>query len=86
MLDFAKSFAAGRLPAAVFAGAYAELWRIERDRNLLGNDEPGLSACLSGILNVARHYNPDPGRSPQEFGEAELSARVRDLIDTLNSY
>jgi hypothetical protein len=35
VLGFAKSFVAGRVSAGVFAEAYIEFWRIERDNNFL---------------------------------------------------
>ena len=40
LLDFSKSFVAGRLSATAFSESYIELWRIERDnKNILNYDE-----------------------------------------------
>lgn len=50
LLEFARSYVAGRLKAEVFSEAYIKLWKIERDSNVLQLDEPSLSECLSSIF------------------------------------
>lgn len=50
ILEFTKSFVVGGLSAEIFSEAYIELWKIERDSNLLQLDEPSLNECLSSIF------------------------------------
>ena len=46
ILALAKSFSAERLTADEFANLYMELWKFERDNNLLQKDNAGLGECL----------------------------------------
>jgi hypothetical protein len=83
LLDFSKSFVAGRLSATAFSESYIELWRIERDnKNILNYDEK-VSECLSSIFCVADIYNPDDDREEYEFNEEQLCNEVRKLIAEL---
>ncbi|RBL82598.1 colicin immunity protein [Streptomyces cavourensis] len=76
LLNFAKSFLSGRLTASVFSEAYIELWRIERDNDLLLHDAPALSECLSSIFCAADMYYPAEFREEHEFDEDQLRAEV----------
>ena len=85
LLDFAKSFGAGRLSASAFAEAYIELWRIERDsKNILNYDEK-VSECLSTIFCMADMYNPDEDREEYEFNDEQLRDEINKLmVDYIN--
>lgn len=80
LLEFAKSYVAGRLTSAIFSEAYSELWKIERDRSVLQLDEPSLSECLSSIFCVADMYEPDKSREAYELDDEMLKAEVANLI------
>jgi hypothetical protein len=82
LLDFAKSFIDGRISALVFSEAYIELWRIERDKNLLLADGPKLSECLSSIFCAADMYCADDKlRRDYEFNAEQLRAEVCVLVE-----
>ncbi|WEJ72251.1 colicin immunity domain-containing protein [Pseudomonas sp. PSE14] len=85
ILDFAKSFVAGRLTADVFSEAYIELWKIERDRDILQLDGPSLSECLSSIFCAADMYEPDESREEYELDGEMLKSEVSALLQRLNS-
>lgn len=77
LLEFAKSFTQERLKASVFAEAYIELWKIERDRGLLIKDEPTLSECLFSIFCAADMYCAcDELREEYELNDAQLRDEV----------
>ena len=80
ILDFARSFAAGRLTATIFSEAYVELWKIERDRNILHLDEPLVSECLSSIFCAADMYEPSDSRKDYELDDEMLRYEVASLL------
>ncbi|GFM84102.1 colicin immunity protein [Pseudomonas cichorii] len=80
VLEFAKSFLAGRVSAEIFSEAYMELWRIERDKGLVFEDSISLSECLSSIFCAADMYNPDESRDEYEFDDAKLRCEVAGLL------
>ncbi|XKM13051.1 colicin immunity domain-containing protein [Orbaceae bacterium ac157xtp] len=75
-LEFARSFVNGRITSQVFADAYIELYRIERDNNLLTKDEDSVSECLSTIFCLADLYNPDFDREEYELNDEQLIEKV----------
>lgn len=83
ILEFAKSFVAGRLIAEIFSEAYIELWKIERDKNLLQIDEPSLNECLSSIFCAADMYGPENTREDYELDEQMLRSEVARLVQNL---
>ncbi|RMR13703.1 colicin immunity domain-containing protein [Pseudomonas syringae group genomosp. 3] len=84
ILEFARSYAAGRLTSETFTEAYIELWKIERDRNVLQLDEPSLSKCLSSIFCAADMYEPDDSREEYELDDGILRAEVANLIQNFS--
>ncbi|KTC24034.1 MULTISPECIES: colicin immunity domain-containing protein [Pseudomonas] len=83
ILEFARSYVAGRLTAKVFSEAYIELWKIERDRNVLQLDEPSLSECLSSIFCAADMYEPDESREEYELDDEMLKSKVASLMQKI---
>ncbi|KWS90265.1 MULTISPECIES: colicin immunity domain-containing protein [Pseudomonas syringae group] len=83
ILEFARSYVAGRLTSEAFSEAYIELWKIERDRNILQLDEPSLSECLSSIFCVADMYEPGEAREDYEFDDEMLRTEVANLLKKL---
>ncbi|WP_183032459.1 colicin immunity domain-containing protein [Cupriavidus sp. UME77] len=83
-LKFAESFVAGRLSAEVFAEAYIELWKIERDSDFLRLDPRPLNECLSSIFRAADMYNSYESREEYEFGDEMLKSEVARLIRRLS--
>ncbi|AIN14856.1 bacterial self-protective colicin-like immunity family protein [Yersinia pseudotuberculosis IP 32953] len=84
ILEFAKSFINERVSAQVFANAYIELWRIERDQHISLKDDEKLSECLSSIFCLADLYNPDSDREEYELDDKQLYEQVLQLINKLN--
>lgn len=82
-LEFAKSFINGRITPHVFSEAYIELYRIERDNNLLLNDEDNLSECLSAIFCLADLYNPDSDKEEYELNDEQLIAQIAQELKKL---
>jgi hypothetical protein len=80
ILEFAKSFVAGRVSAEVFAEAYMELWKIERDSDLLRRDPGILNECLSSIFCAADMYSSDESREEYEFDDEMLKSEVASLV------
>lgn len=80
LLEFVKSFAAGRLSAGVFSEAYMELWKIERDNNLLQNDPEVLSECLFSVFCAADMFNPEDLREEYEFDDEKLRCAVINIL------
>ncbi len=80
VLAFAKSFVAGRLSANEFANSFMELWKFERDSNLLQKDEDDLSECLSNTFCLADLYNPDSDRDDYELDEDQLRQKITEII------
>ncbi|MWK59162.1 colicin immunity protein [Pseudomonas otitidis] len=85
VLEFARSFVAGRLTAEVFSEAYIELWKIERDRKVLQLDEPSLSECLSSIFCAADMYEPDESTEEYELDDEVLRSEVASLVQEIIS-
>jgi len=85
ILEFARSFVAGRLTAEIFSEAYIELWKIERDRNLLQLDEPSLNECLSSIFCAADMYEPSESREEYELDDEMLRTEVASLVQKIVS-
>lgn len=83
ILEFAKSYVAGRLKAEIFCEAYIELWKIERDSNVLQLDEPSLSECLSSIFCAADMYEPNESREEFEFDDESLRVEVASLLQKI---
>jgi len=83
IFEFAKSFVAGRLQAAVFADAYIELWKIERDGHMLQDDAEDLSECLSSIFCAADMYGRNDSRTVYELDGEMLKLEVSRLIKNL---
>jgi hypothetical protein len=86
LFEFARSFATGRLTPDEFANAYIELWKIERDQNILRLDHTALSECLSTIFCLADLYYPESSREEYELNGEQLRARVQEMIDKLSHY
>lgn len=84
LLDFAKSFSSGRLSAAVFADAYIELWRIERDNENVLKYDAAISEGLSTIFCLADLYNPEDDREEYELDDEQLQEQVLQIINQLN--
>ncbi|WP_092446294.1 MULTISPECIES: colicin immunity domain-containing protein [unclassified Pseudomonas] len=85
ILEFARSFVAGRLTAEIFSEAYIELWKIERDRKILQLDEPSLSECLSSIFCAADMYESNESREEYELDDEMLRAEVASLVQKIVS-
>ncbi|CDL86221.1 colicin immunity domain-containing protein [Xenorhabdus cabanillasii] len=86
LLEFSKSFVKGKICAQVFADAYIELWRIERDNNNILNYNDKLSECLSSIFCLADMYNPEQDdRLSYELNDEQLREKVSELIRQLDS-
>ena len=83
ILEFARSYVAGRLKAEIFSEAYMELWKIERDSNVLQLDEPSLSECLSSIFCAADMYEPDESREEYELDDEMLKSKVASLMQKI---
>ncbi|MBI0132170.1 colicin immunity domain-containing protein [Snodgrassella sp. W8132] len=83
-LEFAKSFVNGRITAQVFAEAYIELYRIERDNGLLLKDEDSVSECLSTIFCLADLYNPDFDKEEYELNDKQLIEQIEQELKKLN--
>ncbi|WP_175234143.1 MULTISPECIES: colicin immunity domain-containing protein [Achromobacter] len=83
ILEFARSYVAGRLTADIFSVAYIELWKIERDRRLLQLDESALNACLSSIFCAADMYEPDESRAEYELDDEMLKSEVARLLTNI---
>ncbi|MCG8293872.1 MULTISPECIES: colicin immunity domain-containing protein [Pseudomonas] len=83
LLEFARSFVQGRLSAVVFSEAYMELWKIERDRDMLKLDQPLMDECLSSIFCAADMYGPEGTREEYELDDEMLRAEVDRLLKKL---
>ena len=84
VLALAKSFKNNRLSANEFANPFMELWKFERDINLLQKDDDDLSECLSSIFCLADLYNPDSDRDDYELDETQLRTKISELIKKFN--
>ncbi|MCX8579484.1 colicin immunity domain-containing protein [Gilliamella sp. CG13] len=72
LLEFARSLVEGRIAPQIFVEAYIELYRIERDNNLLINDEDSINECLFTIFCLADLYNPDIDRDEYKLNGQQL--------------
>ena len=81
VLALAKSFSTERLTAEEFSNSYMELWKFERDSNLLQEDSDNLNECLSSIFCLADLFNPEADREEYEFDEDQLRVKVIELIE-----
>ena len=84
ILEFARSFTKGRLSPDEFANSFIELWKIERDKNILQDDEESLSECLSSTFCLADLYNPAFDREEYELDGEQLRSKVSKLIEKFN--
>ncbi len=85
LLKFAISFVNGRLTAEKFADAYQEIWKIERDSDLLIKDEDDLSECLSTIFCLADSYNLNEARMEGEMDETMTRKEIEQVISIYNA-
>ncbi|MCX8713384.1 colicin immunity protein [Gilliamella sp. wkB292] len=83
ILEFARSLVNGRITPQVFVEAYIELYQIERDNNILINDEDSISECLSSIFCLADLYNPDSDREEYELDESQLIEQIEQELKKL---
>ncbi|WP_233490808.1 colicin immunity domain-containing protein [Stenotrophomonas maltophilia] len=82
LMMFAQSFVNERMSAQVFSESYIELWKIERDLDLLALDDAALSTCLSSIFCAADMYcDEEVDRHAYELDAAQLHAAVVAKID-----
>ncbi|MPQ71371.1 MULTISPECIES: colicin immunity domain-containing protein [unclassified Pseudomonas] len=81
LLAFAESFVAGKLSANEFCDVYIERWRVERDTDVILQDAPALSGCLSSVFCAADMYSPDSDRLEYEFDGERLRTEVVKLIE-----
>ncbi|WP_414496110.1 colicin immunity domain-containing protein [Stenotrophomonas maltophilia] len=82
LMVFAQSFANERMSAQVFSESYIELWKIERDLDVLALDDAALSTCLSNIFCAADMYcGEEMDRHAYELDATQLHAAVVALVD-----
>lgn len=81
LIRFAESFSVGRISASVFAEAYVELWKIERDLGLLTADGWSTSEKLSSLFVVSDLYNGDEKRLEYELDECALLSEVLKILE-----
>jgi len=84
ILALVKSFLNKRLSANEFANAYMELWKFERDAELLQTDSQELSECLSSVFCLADLYEPNTDREDYELSEEQLRIEIEKLIVKFN--
>lgn len=83
--NYIDSFISKDINADYFADAYMMKWKIERDSNLLVQDDDNLSELLSSVFCIADMYNPDDDREEYEFNEEQLRHEINKLIITYNN-
>ncbi|PIT08413.1 colicin immunity protein [Snodgrassella communis] len=83
ILEFARSLVNERIAPQVFVEAYIELYRIERDNNLLIKDEDSISKCLSTIFCLADLYNPESDRDEYELDDQQLIEQIEQELKKL---
>lgn len=81
LLAFAESFVFGDLPADEFCDTYICRWRLERDTDVILQDAPVLSGCLSSMFCVVDMCSPDADRLEYEFDSERLRTEVVKLIE-----
>ena len=62
-----------------------ELWRIERDTNILLNDSDRLSEILSSVFCIADLYNSEFDKEYYELGSNELYENIKDELYKLEA-
>ncbi|ARZ73780.1 hypothetical protein CCR98_06210 [Stenotrophomonas sp. WZN-1] len=81
LFKFSERFVGGWISAQSFSDAYVQLWKIERDCDLLRKGFPGLDECLSTIFCLADMYEPDEAaRESYEFGDEDLLREVSNVL------
>ena len=85
LLEFSKSFISGRIDVHTFVNGYMELWRIERDTNILLNDSDRLSEILSSVFCIADLYNSEFDKEYYELGSNELYENIKDELYKLEA-
>ena len=80
LLAFSKSFIKGRINADCFSNCFQELWMIERDNDVLLNDNDALSECLSTTFCLVDLYDPDDDRKDYELNGEELKVKLIELL------
>ena len=82
LYEFAKSFAAGGLPAEEFADPFMERWKQERDASTSLGDLDDVSERLSSIFCLADLYNPRADRKEYELNEEDLRGAVSTVLSS----
>ncbi|EKT65115.1 colicin immunity domain-containing protein [Providencia burhodogranariea] len=85
LLEFTKSYVQGRVKPETFSEAYIELYRIERDQNLLLKDNAELSEYLSSIFCIVDLYNPELDKEEYEFNDEDLFIQVSTELKKLHN-
>mgnify|MGYP003577692192 CR=1 FL=1 len=80
--SYIDSFISKEITADCFADTYMMKWKVERDNNLLVQDDDNLSELLSSVFCIADMYNPDNEREEYEFNEDQLWYEINKLITT----
>lgn len=78
--NYIDSFISMDITADVFADSYMTKWKIERDSNLLVQDDDKLSELLSSVFCITDMYNPDNDREQYEFNEDQLRHEINKII------
>ncbi|BCQ36577.1 MULTISPECIES: colicin immunity domain-containing protein [Erwinia] len=78
--NYIDSFISMDITADVFADSYMTKWKIERDTNLLVQDDDNLSELLSSVFCITDMYNPDNDREEYEFNEDQLRHEINKII------
>ena len=84
LITFAKSFINGDLSAENFADPYIEMWRTERNNNLLTIDGRDVDEASSTIFCLADCFNPESDREEYEFDEIQLRKEVESTLEKLH--
>lgn len=86
LLEFTQSFLLNRLEAEVFAEAYLELFKIERDLDLTIQDPPLLQEALSTLFCIADNYCSEEGRLEGEFNSEQLYLHIQAELNRLDLF
>lgn len=78
--NYIDSFISMDITADVFADSYMTKWKIERDSNLLVQDDDKLSELLSSVFCITDMYNPENDREKYEFNEDQLRHEIKKII------
>ncbi|WP_431022126.1 colicin immunity domain-containing protein [Erwinia rhapontici] len=78
--NYIDSFISMDITADVFADSYMTKWKIERDSNLLVQDDDKLSELLSSVFCITDMYNPDNDREEYEFNEDQLRHEINKIV------